>query len=229
MGAESRTALVTGATGGLGAATVTHLVESGMRVIAVGRSPRGLRELAEHAGSHVSTAVVDVRDATSVADAVRRVGPVDVLINNAGTLLTADTEPSTVDLKQVAEEWATNALGPWRMAQAVLPGMRARGRGRVVNVSSGTASFHWGLRGGAPGYSVSKVALNALTVLLAAENSDTGVLVNAINPGRIRTPMMPDAPRSPEDAAADIGWAASLPDDGPTGKFFRRPGEEMDW
>lgn len=227
--APTRTALITGATGGLGTATVAHFTEIGFRVIAAGRNRSSLTELADRFGPSVDTVVVDIADPDSVLDVAGQVGAVDVLVNNAGVLLTSDTDPSTVDLKQVGEEFAVNTLGSWRMAQAVIPGMCHRGWGRVVNVSSGTASMHWGLRGGVPGYAVSKVALNAVTKLLASETRGTGVLVNALNPGRIKTPMMSEADRAPEDAAADIGWAATLPENGPTGKFFRRSGEEMDW
>jgi NAD(P)-dependent dehydrogenase (short-subunit alcohol dehydrogenase family) len=106
-----------------------------------------------------------------------------------------------------------------------MPAMLENGWGRVVMVSSGTASFATGVFGGAPGYSASKVALNAMTVMLAEHTRGSGVLVNAVNPGLVRTRMMPAALRSAEEAATVVVRAAMLPDDGPTGAFLRGEGE----
>jgi NAD(P)-dependent dehydrogenase (short-subunit alcohol dehydrogenase family) len=99
--------------------------------------------------------------------------------------------------------------------------MARAGYGRVVNVSSGagqlstTSSY-------APAYSMSKAALNAFTRVLADAYRGSGVLANAVDPGWVRTDMGgPSAPRSPEQGADTIVWLATLPDDGPTGGFFR--------
>jgi NAD(P)-dependent dehydrogenase (short-subunit alcohol dehydrogenase family) len=103
--------------------------------------------------------------------------------------------------------------------------MRRRRYGRVVNVSSGAGQL--GSMGDyAPAYSLSKAALNALTRLMAHAGRDRNVLVNAVDPGWVRTDMGgPSAPRSLEQGADTIVWCATLPDDGPTGGFFhdRRP------
>ncbi len=92
----------------------------------------------------------------------------------------------------------------------------------MVNISSGTGSFSNGIAAMCPAYSVSKTSLNALTVMLAEETRETGVLVNAINPGLVRTRMRPTAEQSPQQAARDVLRAATLPDGGPSGVFFRR-------
>ena len=113
----------------------------------------------------------------------------------------------------------TNTLGPLMVSQALIPLMQ--GSGRVVNVSSGMGQLAE-MNGGYPGYRLSKAALNALTRILADELEDTSVKVNSVCPGWVKTDMGgPDAPRTPEQGVQTIVWLATLPDDGPTGGFFR--------
>ncbi|WP_410586037.1 SDR family NAD(P)-dependent oxidoreductase [Amycolatopsis sp. lyj-23] len=216
-------ALVTGAGRGIGLAVCRHLADAGFEVVA------SARHLADAEAAGTGRAVrLDVTDTGSVAAALEQAGPVDVLVNNAGVLLDAGAPPESVPPELVAETLAVNALGALRVSQAVLPGMFDRGWGRIVMVSSGTGAFSHGLFTGAPAYALSKTALNAVTVLLANSARGRGVLVNAVNPGRVRTRMMPAADGDPATAAADIAWAATLPDDGPTGTFFRSR-EPIDW
>ncbi|WP_410567172.1 SDR family NAD(P)-dependent oxidoreductase [Amycolatopsis sp. cmx-4-61] len=216
-------ALVTGAGRGIGLAVCRHLADAGFEVVA------SARRLADAEAAGTGRAVrLDVTDAGSVAAALEQAGPVDILVNNAGVLLDAGAPPESVPPELVAETVAVNALGALRVSQAVLPGMFDRGWGRIVMVSSGTGAFSHGLFTGAPAYALSKTALNAVTVLLANSARGRGVLVNAVNPGRVRTRMMPEADGDPAAAAADIAWAATLPDDGPTGTFFRSR-EPIDW
>jgi NAD(P)-dependent dehydrogenase (short-subunit alcohol dehydrogenase family) len=99
--------------------------------------------------------------------------------------------------------------------------MRQQNYGRIVNVSSGMGQLTQ-MGGGAPGYRLSKTALNALTRILAAELEGTNILVNSVCPGWVRTDMGGEsAPRSPEQGADTIVWLATLPDGSPTGGFFR--------
>ncbi|MGW4829000.1 SDR family NAD(P)-dependent oxidoreductase [Amycolatopsis sp. SB7-3] len=205
-----RTALVTGANRGIGQAVAAELSRRGLRVVPTTRQP-------DEAGSRI----LDVTDPDSVREAADEIGPVDVLICNAGVLLDSGSDPLSVPLDLVERTLAVNLLGGWRVAQLFLPGMIDRGWGRVVFVSSGTGSVDQGLFTGAPGYSVSKAALNGLTMMLASHTKGTGVLVNAVNPGRTRTRMMPQAGRPVQEAAGDIVHAATLPDDGPSGVFLR--------
>ena len=216
-----RTALVTGANRGLGRAVATRLSETGHRVVVAARSAADASRAAASLPGPAVGVALDVTDPSGVRAVRDRIGPVDILVNNAGVLLSAGQRPSTVSLDAVRGELETNTLGSWRVSQAFLPDMVAAGWGRVVMVSSGAGSFAHGVFAGTPGYSLSKAALNALTVLLATETRDTGVLVNAVNPGRVRTRMMPAATTTPEDAAADVVWAATLADDGPTGTLLR--------
>jgi NAD(P)-dependent dehydrogenase (short-subunit alcohol dehydrogenase family) len=216
---EPRSVLVTGANRGLGRAVAAHLHGLGWRVVLAARDGAAAATEAESLGT--AWVQLDTSDPDSVKRAYDEVGPVDALVNNAGVLLDGGTDPFSVPLDLVERTLSVNLLGSWRMSQVFIPAMIARGWGRVVMVSSGTATFHNGLFVGAPGYSVSKTALNGLTTMLAAQTKGTGVLVNAVNPGMTRTRMMPRAQREPEDAAVDIGYAVTLPDDGPTGAFLR--------
>ncbi len=208
-------ARVTGANRGIGLAVSRALDARGIDVVV---SARRFEDADVGLGTPVE---LDVTDDASVSAAVKEIGSVDILVNNAGVLLDDGTPPDRVDLDVVARTLEVNALGAWRVSQAVLPGMVERGRGRIVMISSGTGAFSHGLFAGLPAYSVSKATLNAVTVLLASSVRGTGVLVNAVNPGRVRTRMVPDASVSPDEAAADVVWAATLPDDSPTGTFFR--------
>ena len=209
-----RTALVTGANRGLGAAIADGLEQQGIRVW------RGTRD---KSGTEREVRL-DIRDPEDVATVVRRIldedGRIDILVNNAG-ITDHGQLPSGADLGRAAEIWETNVLGAWRCAQAVLPAMRAAGYGRIVNVSSTLASLALMDRPGEPGYRISKAGLNALTRLLAAELTGTGVLVNAASPGWVRTDMSPRATRTPAEGADTPIWLATLPDGGPTGGFFR--------
>jgi NAD(P)-dependent dehydrogenase (short-subunit alcohol dehydrogenase family) len=129
----------------------------------------------------------------------------------------------------------TNLFGAWRTTQALLPLLRRSRRGRIVNVSSGAGSHgdpRFGLAAG-PGmtsYAVSKAALNALTVKLALELGEDGILVNAVCPGLTATAPGMEAmgARPVAEGAASVVWAATLPANGPTGGLFR-DGRALPW
>jgi NAD(P)-dependent dehydrogenase (short-subunit alcohol dehydrogenase family) len=127
----------------------------------------------------------------------------------------------------VQEALDTNLLGAWRTVQACLPLLRESPHGRIVNVSSGAGSLA-DMGGGAPAYRVSKAALNALTRILATELREDGILVNSVCPGWVATDMGGPGGRPVEEGAASVLWAVLLPDDGPTGGFFR-DGRRVDW
>ncbi|QMU78165.1 SDR family oxidoreductase [Streptacidiphilus sp. PB12-B1b] len=226
--AQQRTVLITGANRGLGRAVAAELHGRGLRVVLTARHGEEAAEAAAALGAGATGQALDVTDAESVKQARERIGPVDVLVSNAGVLLDSGTDPLTVPLELVRQTLTVNLLGAWQVAQAFVPDMVARGWGRVVFVSSGTGSFSNGLFRSSPGYSVSKTAVNGLTQMLAAQTLDSGVLVNAVNPGPTRTRMMPGATRTAEEAARDIADAATLPDGGPTGTF-RRGEQTFDW
>lgn len=228
-------AIVTGANRGIGRAIAAGLAERGLTVLLAARDTSSAQPVADGlraAGRRAEPVPLDVTDQRSV-DALRdRVastyGRLDVLVNNAGAFYDQDQLPATEDLATVEGALAVNLVGPWRLCQAFLPLLRRGGHGRIVNLSSGLGTFgETGPRdASAPAYSVSKAALNMLTAKLAAELRGSGILVNAANPGWVRTDMGgPAAPRTPEQGADTPIWLATLPDDGPTGGIFgdRRP------
>jgi NAD(P)-dependent dehydrogenase (short-subunit alcohol dehydrogenase family) len=146
----------------------------------------------------------------------------DILVNNAGIL--ADPRGSRfLDSKPATYRQAldTNVFGPLLLSQALVPLMKKNRYGRIVNVSSGQGQLAY-MGAGTPAYRVSKTALNALTRVLAAELKGSGILVNSMCPGWVRTDMGgPGAPRTVEQGADSAVWLATLPDDGPNGGFFR--------
>jgi len=234
--ATPRVALVTGANRGIGLETSRQLLARGLTVILAGRDEAALERarqgLPPDQQPRASTVRLDVDDIDSIALAYRtvteRVGRVDVLVNNAAILLgeSADVLKITADVYRRTLE--TNLIGAVEVCRVFVPEMARRGYGRVLNVSSSAGQLAT-MSTYAPAYSISKAALNAFTRLLADTYRDRGVLVNAVDPGWVRTDMGgPGAPRSPEQGADTIVWLATLPTDGPTGGFFRdrRP---IDW
>ncbi|MDX6314623.1 MAG: hypothetical protein QOF44_4087 [Streptomyces sp.] len=213
--------LVTGGNRGIGREVCRRLAARGATVLPTARAPE--------AGSGLLT--LDVTDGPGVvraAEEVRsRFGRLDVLVNNAAITYDTWQRASTADLDVVREAAETNLYGPWRTVQAFLPLLRASGHGRIVNVSSEAASLT-NMGGGTPAYTASKTALNALTRMLAAELRPDRILVNAICPGWVATDMGGPGGRPVADGAAGIVWAALLPDDGPTGGFFR-DGRPLPW
>lgn len=218
---RQRTALVTGASRGIGQAVAAELYRRNLQVVVTARDGHAARAAAADIGPRARWGACDITDDAAVEAAAGQLGPIDVLVCNAGVLLDAGTDPLSVPLGLVEETLQVNLLGTWRVVQAFLPPMMRRGWGRVVMISSGTtAEFGGALFAATPGYSLSKAALNGLTSMLANQTAGSGVLVNAANPGRVRTRMMPAARRLPAQAAGFIADVATLPDGGPTGQFL---------
>ena len=175
---------------------------------------------------------LDVTDGGSVDRLARDVEDeferLDVLVNNAGVAIDGGQTGIAPDLAVVRDTLETNLFGAWRMTRAAIPLMRENRYGRIVNVSSGMGQLS-DMGGGSPGYRVSKAGLNVLTRILAAELAGQNILVNAACPGWVRTDMGgPNARESVEDGADTPVWLATLPDDGPTGGFFRKR-EPIPW
>ena len=226
--------LVTGANRGLGREVARQLGAAGHHVILTSRSESGRAEAEQlrREGLDVVFQQLDVSDGQSIAEAAEFVldthGRLDVLVNNAGIHYDTYQNTMTADFSIVEEALRVNTLGPWRLSKALYPALRASAHGRIVNVSSSSGSFvdSWP---GTPAYSLSKAALNMLTVKMAADLAEEGILVNAVCPGWVRTAMGgQEAPRSVAEGARSIVWAALLADDGPTGGFFR-DGERISW
>ncbi len=224
---QRRVALVTGANRGIGREVARQLVARGLVTIFGARDPRQADAAARAAGGHGRQ--LDVTDQGSVdrllASIEAEFGRLDVLVNNAAIGYDEGRRAGEVGLAAVEATLATNLIGPWRLCRAALPLMRRGGYGRIVNLSSGAGSFAETVQGrdpSAPAYSVSKAALNMLTLKLAYELAGTNILVNAVCPGWVRTDMGgPSADRSVEEGAETPVWLATLPDGGPSGGFFR--------
>lgn len=223
MTGSTTTALVTGGNRGIGLAVVRALAQlDGYRVLMGCRDPAA-EELADLPG-HVLPVELELGDDDRLQRGLDAIlashARIDVLVNNAGVLESGGLlgiEPATLDAHM-----QVNFRAAYMLARRLVPAMIDNGYGRVVNVSSGWGSFARGL-GGPAAYSISKAALNALTVILAREAPGDTVKVNAADPGWVRTRMGGDnAPEMPEDAADTIVWLATLPHDGPTGGFFHR-------
>ena len=228
-----RTALVTGANRGLGLETSRQLARLGLRVVVAARDAdkaEAAAEMLRGEGLDVVSHQLDVANAESCAR-LGALGPVDVLVNNAAVMAESDENPLAAGLLSrsaldVAPDvllaaFETNTLGAYRVTQVLAPEMRSRGYGRIVNVSSGLGQLN-DMGAGFPAYRVSKAGLNALTRIFASEFRGHGVLVNSVCPGWVRTDMGgPQAQLGPEQGTETIVWAATLPDNGPTGSFFR--------
>ena len=226
---EQRVAVVTGANKGIGFEIVRQLARKGLHVILTSRdAKKGLhaqKALAKE-GLDVGYRELDVSRRSSVAAFGRYVerehGRLDALVNNAGILL-GKYETSVLDEKEALfrETLETNFYGALRVSQTLVPLMKERGYGRVVNLSSGLGQLD-DMGNGVSAYRVSKTALNALTRMLAAATANDNILVNSMCPGWVRTDMGgPTASRSVEKGAETAVWLATLPDKGPTGGFFR--------
>jgi NAD(P)-dependent dehydrogenase (short-subunit alcohol dehydrogenase family) len=226
---DGRVALVPGASSGLGVAFAIALAEAGADVSVCARRADRLEETrakVEALGRRciaISADVSRVEDCNrAVAETVDRLGSVDVLVNNAGVGTDWGTSGADPDFEAVQAALDTNFFGAYRLTVALLPLLRESEHPRVVNVSSGMGGITE-MGGWSPGYRVSKAALNAMTRILSTELADAGVLVNSACPGFVNTDMgsLFGAKKPVEDGAAGIVWLATLPDDGPTGGFFR--------
>jgi NAD(P)-dependent dehydrogenase (short-subunit alcohol dehydrogenase family) len=235
-------AVVTGAARGLGLSVARELAAAGCLVLMVGRTAetiedaaRACRRWATRCCRMSPTLPTRAPSPRSRRVLRREFGRADILVNNAGVLLEPrgfavpeDASALVVDPEIVAATYACNALAPLRLIQAIVPLMRDNGWGRIVNVSSGMGQLA-DMGGCWPGYRMSKAALNALTRLTARELEGSPIKVNAVCPGWCRTEMGgQDATRSADEGAQGIVWAALLPDDGPSGGFFR-DGKPIDW
>ena len=226
---EKRVALVTGGNRGIGLEIGRQLSRLGHRVVLAARDGRRADEAARSldgwSSGDVAGVRMDVTQDESVRSAFERAvtlfGTVDVLVNNAGIAIDGPQHrASAPDLSKVRATLETNLFGAWRCAAEAVPLMRARGYGRIVNLSSTMASIELTESPSSPAYRASKAGLNMLTKVLAAELHVDGILVNAASPGYTRTDMSPDADRPVEQGADTPVWLATLPDDGPTGGFF---------
>jgi NAD(P)-dependent dehydrogenase (short-subunit alcohol dehydrogenase family) len=198
----AKSVLLTGTSTGIGRAAAETLAAKGHRVLATMRTPAKGQELAEAAkanGWDLTIIPLDVRDDASVRAALEQAGDIDVLVNNAGFEVWGPLEEMTVD--DLKDQFETNVYGPFRLITAVLPRMRQRGGGVIVNVSSVAGRVSAPLNGL---YSASKFALEALSETIHYEAGHFGVRCHIVEPGGVATPF-PDNRRLVGAAAGDEG------------------------
>jgi NAD(P)-dependent dehydrogenase (short-subunit alcohol dehydrogenase family) len=225
MAENGRVALVSGGNRGIGLEIVRQLAERSITTILGSRDEESGRKAAEELSGNVVVQGLDVSDEKSVGRLAsfveKRFGRLDVLVNNAGVSNDKGQSGVDADLARVREALETNLFGAWRLCEVAIPLMQRHGYGRIVNMSTGMAALE-NMGGGSPGYRVSKTGLNALTRILASELRGSGILVNSVEPGWVQTDMGGSrAPRPVEEGAEGAVWAATLPNNGPTGGFFR--------
>lgn len=217
-----KTILVTGANRGIGLAIVKEFARTTDDHILLGcRNLEEGQKLAQDMGDQITAVALDLSERSllnSQIEDILKHHTIDVLINNAGVL--HEGSFTDVSLDNVDASMRVNTIAPLELVRAVLPGMKSKKFGRIVNISSGWGSFDEGLSGPFV-YSLSKAALNALT-LCVAKDLPSFIKINSMCPGWVRTRMGGMmAARSPEEGAQTALWLSNLEDDGPSGGFFR--------
>jgi len=231
MSDKQRTAIVTGAAGGIGRALVKGLLEAGIRVAAVDRTRDGLNALAKGAreqgrDANLLTIEADLSRDAAISDIVGqargRFGAIDILVNNAGvgqaTLRPGNWQQPLRFWDITADQWrlfvAVHTTAPLLLAQAVVPEMRERNWGRIVNVTTSLGTM---IRSGSPTYGPSKAALEAFSAIMAKDLEGSGITVNVLVPGGVtNTPMVPNEAGfdrqemiQPEVMAPPLVWLVS--------------------
>jgi NAD(P)-dependent dehydrogenase (short-subunit alcohol dehydrogenase family) len=230
---KTRVAVVSGGNRGMGLEICRQLLAKGVSVAMGSRDAASGRKAAAQLAEEVQPAIarimsfpLDVTSQESVTRFGKAVedifGSADILVNNAGVMLEArDGTLEQTNRKMFREILDVNVIGAVMMCQTFVPLMRKLGYGRIVNMSSGLGQLER-MGKGLPAYRISKAALNALTRTLAAELLGTGILVNSVSPGWVKTDMGgPNAERTVEEGVETAVWLCLLPSAGPTGSFFR--------
>ncbi len=226
--------LITGGNRGIGLEVSRQLIAKGHTVLLTSRDlEKGQKAAATipEGPGQVFVIEMDVTNTDSINaardDIQARFGRLDVLVNNAGIDYDRDQNVLSADLDRVRRILETNLFGVWSVTNAFLPLLRESDNPRIVNVSSEAGSIA-GIEGWAPGYSTSKAALNALTVITAKELRREGFLVNAVCPGWIATDMGGPGGGPLPPGGRSVVWAVELPKDGPTGGFYQN-GRRLEW
>jgi len=235
----NRIALITGANRGIGFEVARQLAQKGIEVLLGARDPVKGEEVAERLDAEnlpVTFIHLDVTDQSTIDLAVTEVanayGRLDILINNAG-VYGKEPRPSDLTVDILRHNFEVNFFGAVAVTKAFLPLLRQSSAGRIVNVSSGLGSFyfHESVKPGSfhCAYSASKASLNMFTLQLARDLRGTKIKVNACTPGLTATELTNFHGHPVEIGAKSSIFLATLPDDGPTGKFFDEHCHEDKW
>ena len=235
----NRIALITGANRGIGFEVARQLAQKGIEVLLGARDPVKGEEAAEKLSAenlHVTFIQIDVTDQSTIDLAVTEVanayGRLDILINNGG-VFEKEPRPSELSMESLRRHFDVNFFGAFAMTKAFLPLLRQSSAGRIVNVSSGLGSFDFNEASKQShfhfAYSASKVSLNMYTLQLARDLKKTKIKVNACTPGLTATELTNYHGHPVETGAKSTVFLATLPDDGPTGKFFDEHCVETKW
>lgn len=223
-----RITLITGGNRGIGREICRQLAQQNHTVLLASRDrvqgETAAAELRQETGGDLQPVQLDVTNEVAIQRLVNDIdeeyGRLDSLINNAGIFLERGKGLLDVDVDLLRQNMDVNAFAPLRLIQGLLPLLRKSDSGRIVNVSSIMGEIR-SVGSGSPTYRLSKVNLNLITRVLAQELQDSGIKINAMSPGWVRTDMGGSAaPRTVEQGADTAVWLATLPDDGPTGGFF---------
>ncbi len=233
----TKNVLVTGGNRGIGLEIVKGMLSKGYKVLMGCRDEEsGLEAKKDIVGGDLHVIEMPLDNETAIVDAFVRAeavyGPIDILINNAGIL--DDTDWKEVNSESLAKSVQVNVNAPLTLIQQTLPQMNERGFGRIIHVRARYGSFAAGLKGPLS-YAVTKAAINALTVKMAAEVNKAAeckkidVTINSMTPGWVHTRMGgSDAPKTPEEGADTAIWLATMEEGGPNGKFLKDR-EPIDW
>jgi NAD(P)-dependent dehydrogenase (short-subunit alcohol dehydrogenase family) len=226
---SGKNALVTGTSRGIGPAIARALAAEGARVLCHARKEADAQARADELGGVPILGELSTEDGiASIAEQVIAAAPqLHVLVHNAATNPRGHEPFDEVERDLFEEVLHVNVFAPVFLTRALLQPLRAAGSARVVILSSGAGQFGDGktgdglFSGDGLSYRVSKAAVNAVTVVIAAALRPDGILVNSMNPGWVKTDMGgPDAPLSPAEGADTAVYLATLSNDGPSGRFF---------
>jgi NAD(P)-dependent dehydrogenase (short-subunit alcohol dehydrogenase family) len=217
--------LVTGGNRGIGLAISQGLIALNYEVIITARSLDAAQQAAEKLGEKAIPLELDVSDDSSIDRSIsllsQKIDCLDVLINNAGVYPDKEVDSLTISRELLNTAMQTNTFGAIRMVQACLPLLEKSSDARIINVSSGMGELD-SLTTTATSYSLSKLALNGSTIMLAQSLKPKNIAINAMCPGWVRTDMGGNAaPRSPEEGADTAIWLATEASHSESGKFWR--------
>ena len=228
----TKTVFVTGGNRGIGLEIVRGFAKAGHKVLMGCRDEDEGNEVKQDiVGGDVHVIEISLNNEQAIIDPFVRAqavyGGVDILVNNAGVLCRDGIEEVSMD--DISAAMQVHVKAPLTLIQQALPGMKERGFGRIINISSGWGSFAEGMEGPVA-YAISKAALNALTLNVANSlEKEDDITVNSVCPGWVHTRMGgKDAPKTPEEGADTAVWLGTCDDEKPNGKFFRER-KEIEW